>query len=64
MLTGVIKFVVVDGNIYINFSRMNRSTLKLAVTEFQPAGKRGQGSPLERLLEYIETKTGHESLSP
>jgi len=43
MLTGVIKFFVVDANIYINFSRMKRFRLTLAVTKFQPVRKRNQG---------------------
>jgi len=41
---------------------MNRSRLTLAVTKFQPAGKRNQGRLLEWLLVYIETETGHEAL--
>jgi methyl coenzyme M reductase alpha subunit len=61
ILTGLIKFVVVDAKICINFTRMNRSRLTPAVTKFQPAGKRSQGHPLERLLGYIETETGHKS---
>jgi len=44
IFTELIKFVVVDGNMCINFSRMNRSRLTLAVTKFKPAGKRSQGS--------------------
>jgi hypothetical protein len=44
MITELIKFVVVEGTMCINFSRMNRSRLTLAVTKFKPAGKRSQGS--------------------
>jgi hypothetical protein len=61
MFTGLIKVVVVDCNMFIHFSRMNSSSLTLAVTKFQPVGKRNQRSPLERFLGYIETATGHES---
>jgi hypothetical protein len=61
VLKGLIKFVVDDANMCVNFSTMNRSRLTLAVTKLQPAGKRKQGPPLERLLGYIETETGHEA---
>jgi len=61
MLTGLIKFVVVDGSMCINCSGMNRYRLTLAGTKFQPAGKRSQGRTLERFLRYIEIEREHRS---
>ena len=39
-LQPLIKFVVVDAKTCINFTRMNRSRLTLAVTKFHPDGQR------------------------
>jgi hypothetical protein len=40
ILTGIIKVVVVDGNLCIKFGGINRSRLSLAVTKFQPVRKK------------------------
>ena len=39
LLTGLIKFVVVDANMCVSFSPMNRSRLTLAVTNSNQQGK-------------------------
>jgi hypothetical protein len=60
VLTGLIKFVLVDANMCVNFSMLKRSRPTPSVTNLQQAGIMSQGCPLERLLGYIETETGHE----
>jgi len=61
MLTGLIKFVVVDGNIVSTLVEWTGPDSHWLLQNSNQWEKRNQGCTLERFLGFIDTETGHKS---